>query len=421
VTERERAFLVLQRVERFGSNASALLAREGPFVREAVRGVFRWRSRLDFIASQLSRRSIARIDQPALQILRLALYELLYMKSAPHAVVHEAVALAKRHASRARGFVNAVLRKAAAANAETLLPPEGHPDRSAIELAHPPWLLEKWSGTFGHDRARQIAEANQQHSHADLLVNPRKNSIEQAEQRLRARGLSFSPSPFLPELLRLEGSSVPLREEIAAGLFHPMDEGSALIASLIGDPARKVLDVAAAPGGKSLFLTLKGHAVVSHDKALSRLGLVRSVFARCGIEKHSVVNGDGTSPPFRRRFDAVLLDAPCSASGIIRKNPEIKWRLDPDCFARYAELQRALLTSALDFAESECVYATCSLEPEENDAVVQQALRSRSDFSVADLTERLSPFARRWVDGGILRLTPESGADGFTAFLLRRK
>lgn len=421
MTERERAFLVLQRIELFASKSTALLARESPFVRELVRGVLRWRLRLDFLAAVLARRRVEKIDQQALQILRGALYELLFMSSAPHAVVNEAVQLTRKHASRARGFVNAVLRQATSVALAQLLPDENDPNHFAVLVSHPAWLLEKWSRLFGPDRSRRIAQANQQHSRADLLVNQTTLSLAQAEELLRRRGIPFHRSPLLDDVLRLEASSSPLRQEIDSGLFHPMDEGSALITSLMDGRSRAVLDLAAAPGGKSLRLVLHGHSVVSHDRSLARLRLVRTAFSRTGLERHRIVNGDATRPPFRRRFEAVLLDAPCSGSGTVRRNPEIKWRLDPDCFARFAELQRALLNSALDLTEMECIYSTCSLEPEENDEVVAEVLRLRGEFSIAGLAERLPPTARSWVDGSVLRLTPESGADGFTAFLLRRK
>ncbi|MGZ7039874.1 MAG: MFS transporter, partial [Thermoanaerobaculia bacterium] len=126
--------------------------------------------------------------------------------------------------------------------------------------------------------------------------------------------------------------------------------------------------------------------------------------------------GDARMAPFRRRFATVLLDAPCSATGTIRKNPEIKWRLTESDLPRFATLQREMLASALQITEEWCVYATCSLEPEENDDVIATA----KGFARADITPFVPAGARRWVEGGVLRLTPESGADGFTAFVLRR-
>jgi len=126
----------------------------------------------------------------------------------------------------------------------------------------------------------------------------------------------------------------------------------------------------------------------------------------------SIVVSDGRLPPFNRQFDTVLIDAPCSATGTIRKNPELKWRLREDDLTGFATLQRELLASAMKLARRYVVYSTCSLEREENDEIVAGLAR-------ADAADFVNDEVRRWVDGGVLRLTPESGADGFTAFVLR--
>ena len=135
----------------------------------------------------------------------------------------------------------------------------------------------------------------------------------------------------------------------------------------------------------------------------------------------AMVVSDGRHAAFRRRFSTVLLDAPCSATGTIRKNPEIKWRLHEEDIQRFPPLQRELLDAALDLAATTVVYSTCSLEREENDDVVDSVLSSRDDFERADAARFLNEDVRRWVENGVLRLTPESGADGFTAFVLQRR
>jgi 16S rRNA (cytosine967-C5)-methyltransferase len=223
------------------------------------------------------------------------------------------------------------------------------------------------------------------------------------------------PSTLVPDVYKLEGSSANLDR---ADLY-PMDEGSAVIAhiaSLCGrglQPAEPrtevrghtdVLDMAAAPGGKTLYMQHRGASVVSADVSISRLQTL------IGRQLRLVV-ADGRQPPFRKRFPVVLLDAPCSATGTIRKNPEIKWRLRESDLAPFAALQCELLLSATAIADA-VVYSTCSLEPEENDAVV-------AGFDRDDVTPYVPEGARKWVENGVLRLTPDSGADGFTAFLLR--
>ncbi|HWW63057.1 MAG TPA: RsmB/NOP family class I SAM-dependent RNA methyltransferase, partial [Thermoanaerobaculia bacterium] len=165
-----------------------------------------------------------------------------------------------------------------------------------------------------------------------------------------------------------------------------------------------ILDLAAAPGGKTMYMTSRGARVVSNDISITRLRPLRH---------RRIVVSDARHAPFRRQFDVVLLDAPCSATGTIRKNPELKWRLREIQLAHFASLQRELLTSALALAREAVVYSTCSLEPEENDAVV-------AGFALDDAAKYVPPGAARWVENGVLRLTPESGADGFTAFVVRK-
>jgi 16S rRNA (cytosine967-C5)-methyltransferase len=191
-----------------------------------------------------------------------------------------------------------------------------------------------------------------------------------------------------------------------------LDEGSAVIADIAAAAGDDVLDLAAAPGGKSLVMRARGARVVSNDISIARL--------RPLIGKSSIVVSDGRQPPFARPFQVVLLDAPCSATGTIRKNPEIKWRLREDDLASFAALQKALLASALDLASETVVYSTCSLEPEENDIVVDEVLRTRNDFVRGDVAKFVNANVAWWVENGVLRLTPESGTDGFTAHVLRK-
>jgi 16S rRNA (cytosine967-C5)-methyltransferase len=379
MTDRQRVLQLIKRIEREQLYASLLLLDESGFVRTVVLGVLRWRRRLDWTIATLAKRSILKLDRDVVDILRIGLYQLLYMDVAPHAAVSETVDLAT---PRARGFVNAILRSAQRGVPE---PPD-----VSTRTAHPPWLIDRWTARYGAERAEKIADANQELSYPDVLALG-EESPPAAE-----------PSGLVDGLWKLHGSSA----ELDRARFHPMDEGSAVIAAIARACGDDILDLAAAPGGKSLFMQHRGAHVVSNDVSLSRL---RSLRAR----QPRLVVSDGRRAPFRRPFDVVLLDAPCSATGTIRKNPEIKWRLrDPD-IATFAALQRELLASAMELAAKYVVYSTCSLEPEENDAVVE-------GYERVDITPFVPEGARSWVDDGVLRLTPESGADGFTAFVLRK-
>lgn len=391
MNERDRALQILKRIESESLYASIILAGESGFVRTIVLGVLRWRSRLDFIIETLAERKLSKVDPVVVGILRIGVYQIAYMDVPAHAAVSETVDLAARYAKRARGFVNAVLRRAA----------EKIPDPSdpATRFAHPRWLFDRWVKTWGPERAALIAEADQRLSYPDALVlsgDPPGDAI---------------PSTLVEGVVRLSGSSADLDRQ----RFYPMDEGSAVIAATAAAAASggDVLDMAAAPGGKSLYMSSRGARVVSSDVSLGRL---RPLMSR----GNRLVVSDGRTPPFRRRFQTVLLDAPCSATGTIRKNPELKWRLREPGIVELTGLQTSLLASALETAAETVIYSTCSLEPEENDAVVASVLSNRSGFSLEDITQYVPSGARQWVSEGVLRLTPESGADGFTAFLLKR-
>ncbi|MEA2489932.1 MAG: rRNA (cytosine967-C5)-methyltransferase [Acidobacteriota bacterium] len=379
MNDRQLALQLLKRIEREQLYASLLLLDENGFVRTIVLGVLRWRRRLDWIIATLAKRSILKLDRDVVDILRIGLYQLLYMDVAPHAAVSETVSLAT---PRARGFVNAILRSGQRGVPE----PVDLPTRTA----HPPWLIDRWTSRYGAERAAKIAEANQELSYPDVLALGGEAPPDAEASRL------------VEGVWKLHGSSADLDR----AQFHPMDEGSAVIAAIARACGDDILDLAAAPGGKSLFMQHQGAHVVSNDVSLTRL---RSLRAR----QPRLVVSDGRRAPFRRTFEVVLLDAPCSATGTIRKNPEITWRRREPDIVTFAGLQRELLASAMELAAKYIVYSTCSLEPEENDAVV-------AGYERIDITPFVPEGARAWVDDGVLRLTPESGADGFTAFVLRK-
>jgi 16S rRNA (cytosine967-C5)-methyltransferase len=377
VTERERAFHLLRRIERDAAYASVLLQDETGFVRTLVLGVLRWRSRLDHAIKTIAERSLSKLDPNVVDILRIGIYQLMFMDVAPYAAVSESVDLAARYAKRARGFVNAILRRASQTDLKSLA------TDLATRTAHPQWMLDRWIRMYGAARAEAIAEANQQLSYPDVFTSSPPEGAE--------------PSKLVPGMFKLTGSSANVEG-------YALDEGSGVIADLAASAGRDILDLAAAPGGKTIVMTARGANVISNDISIAR---IRPLIGR----SNKIVVSDGRQPPFRKRFEIVLLDAPCSATGTIRKNPEIKWRLRDSDLPRFAILQRELLTAAKELATKYVVYSTCSLEPEENDAIV-------AGFDRVDAAQFVNPEVAPWMEKGVLRLTPESGADGFTAFVL---
>lgn len=375
---RQRALELLRRIDCDSAYASLLLAKDSGFVRTLVLGVLRWRSRLDFVIDFFAKGAI----EPEIRdILRLGAVQLLFMRVAPHAAVGETVQLAPL---RARGFVNAILRRM------TKNVPE--PEDVATRTAHPLWLIDRWTKQYGAERAAKIADANQELSFPDVMTDSPPPDATASE--------------LVPGMWRLAGSSAGVDGDV-------LDEGSAVIADIAAAAGHDVLDLAAAPGGKSLVMRRRGARVVSNDVSLGRL---RPLMGK----SDAIVISDGRRPPFSRMFQVVLLDAPCSATGTIRKNPELKWRLREEHLLSLASLQRELLNAALDLASETVVYATCSLEPEENDAVVDSVLATRDDSVRGDVADFVNPNVARWVENGVLRLTPEAGTDGFTAHVLKR-
>jgi 16S rRNA (cytosine967-C5)-methyltransferase len=378
VTDRERAINLLRRIERESAYATVVLQDETGFVRTLVLGVLRWRSRIDQAIKTLAERPLNKLDPIVVDILRIGIYQLMFMDVAPYAAVSESVDLAGRHATRARGFVNAILRRASQTDLKSLA------RDLATRTAHPQWLLDRWIRMYGEARAGAIAEANQQLSYPDIFASTPPEGAE--------------PSRLVPGMYKLSGSSANVEG-------YALDEGSGVIADLAAATSRDILDLAAAPGGKTIVMSARGASVVSNDVSIARL---RPLIGR----SRKVVVSDGRQAPFRKQFETVLLDAPCSATGTIRKNPEIKWRMRESDLPKFAALQGELLMAAKELASKYVVYSTCSLEPEENDAIVAGSSR-------ADIVEFVNPEVARWVENGVLRLTPESGADGFTAFVLR--
>lgn len=418
---RRRAYEILQAIEE-GKRWTLPGAgdRDEAFVRTIVQGVIRWRLTIDHLITRLSGRELAKIDQPVLTILRIGIYQLHWMRVPDHAAVNESVELSKRQAPRGSNFVNAILRKATRTGLESLIPSGSDLSSLAIRTSHPEWLLDRWTRTFGRERAGAIAAADQLPSYPDLLVDTKSISLDMVQDRLASLDIATEVSKLVPGMLRVQGSTSSLADLIERGHVWPMDEGSAVVALIAGED-QEVLDLAAAPGGKSLALIRRGNRVVSNDVSIERLRPLSRLRESTQDSRIRPIVSEGERLPFRRSFPVVLLDAPCSASGIIRKHPEIKWRLSQEIVDRAASLQRTLLGNALDLASERVVYATCSLEREENDKVVQAVLASRDDFELGDVRETLPSHLHDLVSRGVLRLTPEAGTDGFTAFVLVRR
>jgi 16S rRNA (cytosine967-C5)-methyltransferase len=279
----------------------------------------------------------------------------------------------------------------------------------------PRWLAARWLSRLGPATARARAEAFLLPPPVVFRLNPR---AAEAEARVREAGVVAAPLAVPGALEVLEGTLTGLALE---GVAYAQDQGSQMIAQLAARATGRVLDACAAPGGKSTLLADLGPAarVVAGEIAPARLATLASLVARWGSANVRVVGADARRPPFARPFDSILLDAPCSGLGTIGRHPDIRWKARGDDLARQARRQREILEgiAPLVAAGGTLVYATCSIEPEENEGVIEPFLDAHPEFAPAPPPD----WARVFTDGRFMRTRPERDrGDGFFAAVLTR-
>jgi 16S rRNA (cytosine967-C5)-methyltransferase len=356
------------------------------------------------------------VDAAALQALRLGAYQILYLRVPARAAVSESVALTRAEAPRAAGFVNALLRRLAAEGPAPAVEPERDPPGWLTTAGSlPAWLAERWLARLGPSVAIARARAFLETPPVAYRLNPR---VTDAAARVDAAGLAPRPLAVPGAFEATAGRTTELAEE---GVIYLQDEGSQLVAHLAARPGL-VLDACAAPGGKSTLLADLGGEktrVVAAEVSKRRVRTLAALAKRWGTANVRVVGGDGRRPPFAARFDAVLLDAPCSGLGTLGRHPDIRWRALPEDLGRHREVQSALLeaSAGLVAAGGRLVYATCSAEPEENEEVVLPFLERHPEFRPATAP----PWAAAFVEGPWVRTRPERDrGDAFSAAVLAR-
>lgn len=391
--------------------------------RELVLGVLRRRSALDAEIARFSRFPLDRLKPPVREILETALYQVRFLERVPtRAAVHEAVAMARALAGEgASRLVNGVMRSALREPAPPL--PQGTPGELAVAFSHPAFLVERWAARFGIERTRSILSADGERGRLHLLCDARRFPREEVARRLAGEGVETAPLALAENGLAVVSGN-PLRTAaFGEGAFYVADGGSQALPGLL-PPGDLLLDLAAAPGGKTASAIFSGRfaGAVSADVSLDRLGFLVENRSRLDLAAARPVAADVLSPPFpARRFDRVLLDAPCSGTGTLRKNPEIRYRVTPAAIAAMAGEELRLLASAAALVApgGYLLYSTCSLEEEENEQVA-------AGLAAADPAMRLAPIdppeaLRGNVAGAVFRLFPDEGTDGFTAHLFRRE
>ena len=435
---RREAFRILRRVEEGGAYASILLEerarsiedpRDVALLTEIVLGVLRKRSVLDHaIGGVLSSRTIETIDPPVKAALRIGAYSLLLLDRVPDfAAVDTAVELARAGGARgAAGFVNGVLRAIARRGRELLpaAPVAGDVAGLASFHSHPLWWTEKLAARLGWERAGALLAQNNEP--APPVLAP---AVPGLAERLAAEGVSTEPGGNLPEALRVVSGVPQATRAFREGAFWIQDEASQLVPRLFASPVGpRAADLCAAPGGKTLALAARLREdgfVVAADRSVKRLGRLVRNLRRVRSSGVQPVAMDLLAPELAVAgpFDDVLLDAPCSGTGTLRRHPEIRWRLAPSDVEALAEKQERMLDRAATLVRpgGRLVYSVCSIEPEEGPRIVARFLARHPAFRRGDPREALPSSAHPLV-GDDLALSTEgvAGMDGFFAALLLR-
>ncbi len=435
---RYEALHILMRVERDRAFADIALEhalerarldpRDAALCTEIVYGTLRWRRHLDWRLAPHLNRPLAKLDPWVRTLLRLTVYQLVFLDRVPRwAAVDEAVSAA-RLKSRVPGpaeFVNGVLRSFTRAPAPPQLPADPA-EAAGVRWSFPDWMAARWITRYGPDEAERLMAALNERPPVSIRANTLRISREELAARLRDEELAETdPTALAPEGLTVRRGAVGRWAAFASGWCSIQDEASMLIARLLDpQPGELVADACAAPGTKSTHMAqLMGNRgrIVAMDPHAARLRLLSQAATRLGISIIETHTGGvaAVSGRWKNRCDRVLVDAPCSNLGVLRRNPDVKWKREESDLGRLAEKQQGILTVAAGLAKpgGRLVYATCSLEPEENDEVVRAFLNAHPDWRVeAPADFPVAPDA-----GGVIRCLPHvHGTDGFTAVRLVR-
>lgn len=439
---RAAAYDILFRVEQEDAYASELLhsaryaelsTADHGLTTELVMGVLRWRASIDSAISNVSSQRLEKLDFEVLIALRLAAYQLGWLdRVPPRAAIHESVELVKRARKRsAAPFANAVLRKLAQSPSggnphSELIRAATTPPALAMASSHPVWIVQRWISQFGLEVASGICDYDQSPPVTAIRVR-----AASAEEELRRENIQLTAGAFLSDARRVQSGDITKTQAFAEGRIAIQDEASQLVAALVGEGSR-ILDCCAAPGGKTWAIADRNPqaAIVAVELYAHRARLLRQRIAAKNVE---VITADVCDLPVREGFDRVLVDVPCSGTGTLARHPEIKWRLKPEDLTDLHSRQLSILRAAIKHVApgGKLIYSTCSLERDEDESVIDEALRANESFRLLDARSELEHLRSSGglvaidlaslVQGAYLRTFPGvHPCDGFFVAILER-
>ncbi|MCZ8520200.1 MULTISPECIES: 16S rRNA (cytosine(967)-C(5))-methyltransferase RsmB [Paenibacillus] len=444
---REAALDVLVRTEQDRSYSNLLLHQtlqkyklsrpDAGLATEIVYGTLQRLNTIDYFLESFVSKGLSKLEPWVRSLLRLSFYQLYYLDRVPdHAVTNEAVGIARRRGHQGiSGMVNGVLRSVLRRRTELVLP-EGLPaaKRIALSASHPEWLVRRWIAQFGEEAAQRLCEANNEPPRVSLRVNTRRLSREALIERLRGEGFEAEPSPLAPAgVIVRGGGNMALTQDYADGVYSIQDESSMLVAEWVDpQPGERVLDCCAAPGGKTAHLAEKMEGrgeIVACDVHEHKQGLIREQAERLGHESITTLTADARRLPEHyapESFDRILLDAPCSGLGVIRRKPDMKWTKTEAELGGICAIQQELLEAVHGLVKpgGVLVYSTCTVEPSENGEAVRAFLARHPEFVPDAPPPSAVPAGQEAAsaDGASVQIMPyDYGSDGFYIARLRKR
>ena len=377
---------------------------------DIVYGVMRWRGLLDFKISKFSNKKISSIDKEVLIILRISVYQLLFLnKIPPRAVVDEGAKLAYYFRKRsAADFINGILREFLRRRDELDKASSHEEDIDALSnlYSHPKWMFERWMSRFGLKGVKRLCKFNNEIPPNAIRVNTIKITRSQLAELFKEQKIECEFSKYCEDGLivpSLQGiTQNPLFKK---GYFYIQDEGSMLVSRILKpEPGENILDLCSAPGGKTTHIAQiignKG-LIIAIDNNFRRLLMIKENCSRMGFSAVKITCGDGREcgSLIKMNFDKVLVDAPCSGTGILRRNPEIKWARSYNDIVDLKKLQKEILNNACYCVKPDgvLVYSTCSIELEENQEVIESFLSNHKNFILKKITDEIPQEAKKFI------------------------
>lgn len=402
--------------------------RDGRFVREITYGVTKMKKHLDYVIDELSRK---RKTRPILRnVLRIGAYQILFMNRVPdYAAVNESVNLLEAKDLELASFVNALLRRIAREGGGVTFPDSVKEPVTFLSTfySHPEWLIRRWLQRYGYEGTQELCRVNNTAPKTCLRTNTLRISSKELLELFEGEAVQVVPGRCRDYVFCLTGTaslSMPELSSFREGLFQVQDESAVLVGEMLDvKPGEKIVDLCASPGGKSTHLAQlmeDDGLIVAVDVSVARLRPLIENVKRLGIKSIRPVVSD--SRYFRaENSDGVLLDVPCSGTGTLRRRADLRWRRSENDIKALSEIQFGLLDNAASWLKvgGRLVYSTCSIEPDENENVIDRFLSTHSNFSFQPILEK---FPKEFVrDGYYLTTSPHiHGIDGIFACLLRK-